>query len=667
MFDTEQLSEMDHVSSIRSKNVFWTLISVVFVIFFLGMCLLVVSDYRRAVTRANLQLSHFAELYEQAVNASLSVANVQMTSLLEDLSRGPIEDTATTEEQYGPALRTAVETIQQIDSLLLIAPNGEVIWSTSEALIGRNLGDRSYFQKALNLGVNEYTVGVPLISRGSGRRVTPIAWPLIDEKDRLLGVVASSLGEEYYSDLLSLNGIEPDMHVEIITSNGEAAFVSDNTDRDAGEALIEARKELPALDLYIHVTRSKKAVMRGYWQRTSVFMVVGTALFLSILWAAIRSRKQSLLLAEGLQRSEQDRLKIQAAQSEFDAIFENVGDGIVVFSDLNGLHRSNRKAREYLDVPDDQAAVVRLREMLPSLAEMESDLATYRIELSVSDRDGIKQAVQCRVMKLHLHGEDIAYCVLEDISAQERLASARAAFVTSVNHELRTPLTSLAGALEVFQDRFGEELPSGADRLLAMASRNADRLLVLVNDILTLQAIDQKQLSIAKEPSSAAEVLTEALATNSGYGLNRDVALTIDSMPDDTTGHILVDKTRVQQIFSNLISNAIKYSPSGGKVSLGAEVVEDSVVFHVRDEGPGIPKSSWSKLFERFAKPIHSRELQASGTGLGLAITKELVTRHDGKLTFDTRSFEDGEAKSGTSFYVHLPLHRALLPENEVC
>lgn len=651
MVSTEPTRETDPASAARSQTLFWGLITTVVLAYFIGLVTLTWSDYKRTTTRAEVELEHFAELYVRAVDSSLSRANARMWALIDELSTALLQDAGRFEDQYGPLMDSAFETIQQVDSLVLIGMNGKVIWSTAKGLVGRNLGDRAYFQDAINLGVGEYTIGVPIISRATGQRLTPIAWPLLGIDGRPRGALASSLGDKYYSELLTVNGLEQDIHVEVVTSNGETAFVSGRAPRGPRTAVFRTRKEIPALDLYIDVTRNRSSVMSGYWQRTLVFGGIATILFVTVIGAAIRARAQSNQLAEALRNSERDRERIRVAQSEFNAIFENVGDGIVVYNDSNKLHRSNRKARKLLGVSSDLQAVKRLRSMLPPFSEMDADVEVQRVQLHTADKDQL--AVQCRIMKLHLHGDYIAYGVLQDVSAEERLVAARTAFVTSVNHELRTPLTSLAGSLEILHERFRDALPKNAGKLLSMATRNADRLLVLVNDILTLQAIDQQQLSIQKERVSVAEVLSEAISANSGYGMNRDVKLGIHAAPEATdTPYIQADTIRLQQVFSNLISNAIKYTPPGGTVKIGAEVDEETVTFYVCDTGPGIPKTAHDRLFERFADPVHSREHQANGTGLGLAITRELVMRQDGEISFVTRSAEDGDLNSGTTFFV---------------
>lgn len=662
MVSTEPTNKADAEPSSRAQTLFWALISAAVLIYFVGLGVLTWSDYKRATTRAEVELEHFAELYEQAVDASLSVANVRMWGLIDELSTARLSNPAQFEAQYGDLMNAAVQETEQVDALVLIGADGVVLWATVKPLMGQYLGDRAYFQAAIGLDVDEYTVGVPIVSRATGRRLTPIAWPLIGMDGRSRGVLASSLGEDYYSQLLAIDGLQQDMYVEVVTANGERAFVSGRPPRDPDTPVFRARKEIPALDLYIDVTRSKRAVLQNYWQRTLVFVGLATILFLTVINAAIRARRQSTQLAQALRTSERHRERIRVAQSEFDAIFENVGDGLIVYNDNNKLHRSNRKARALMGVSSDIEAVQKLRGMVPPFSQMDEDVAVHRIQITTAENENV--AVQCRVMKLHLHGDYIAYNVLQDISAEERLVAARTAFVTSVNHELRTPLTSLAGSLEILHDRFGDSMPKNAGKLLSMATRNADRLLVLVNDILTLQAIDQRQLSIQTERVAVSEVLSEAIAANTGYGVNRDVQLDINTGPDATQeAYVRVDTVRMQQIFSNLISNAVKYTPRGGTVKIGAEVDDQWVTFYVCDAGPGIPRAAHDRMFKRFADPVHSRENQANGTGLGLAITQELVLRQDGDVSFETRSEEDGDENPGTTFYVRFARDTGAAPK----
>jgi signal transduction histidine kinase len=625
-------------------------------VFVLGITYLVRSDYNRTLTEAEKHLEYFAELFEQSVESGLLSANLQIGNMIDRFTAAPAEGTSDIENRYGDMLRSAVRKIDQIDSLVVIAPNGIVVWSSVANLKNVFLGDRKYFQAAMKLKSHEFSVGVPLFSRASGRRLTPIAWPIISSSNEVLGVIVSSLGEDYFSDVLTLNDFPEDMQVDVLTSDGAAAFQSEDRSLGITQKDVHASRKIVTLGLTITVSRSQEAVMAAFYQRTAGFLAIANLLFATLIGMAIRLQAKSNQLAIGLIQSEKANHSIRTAQREFDTIFENVGDGIVIFNKDGSLKRTNKIARKLLGDDDSEQAVERLRTLLPNFAELDTDLRVHHIRKD----DG--ESLQCRVMKLTSNNQDVAYCVLADISAEERLAAARDNFVTSINHELRTPLTSLSGSLELLQYRFTSDLPAPAKRLVTMASRNADRLLLLVNDILTLQAIDQGQFHVRAVPLEVNLALEDAVASNSGYGLASGVKLICERFEK---GLVFVDPDRLQQIFSNLISNAIKYSPANGTVKIGAAATKGQITFYVRDNGPGIPRSSRDRLFDRFATPIHDTDVQVNGTGLGLAISKQLVERQGGTITFETYTEQDEVHSTGTVFFLTFKSHILPMPISE--
>jgi signal transduction histidine kinase len=627
------------------------------VVFIAGVTYLVRGDYKRSIDEAEDQLVYFAELFEKSVESNLAIANLQMWNMIDRIELNPLWKTDDIESRYGDFMRNTLKQVDQIDSLSLIDSDGTVVWSSVVTLNDIYLGDREYFQKALQLGMNEYAVGMPLISRGTGRRLTPIAWPIVSPSKQVLGVVVSSLGEDYFSDILTLTDIPADMHVDILALDGSAAFQSRDKSPSAGTRVIRASRNVAGLDLTINVSRSQKAVMAGFAQRTTSFLVVAIVLFASSIGMAIRLHAKTVQLATGLKQSVQDNFRIVAAQREFNAIFENVGDGIVIFTKDGHLKRTNKMARKILGQDNSRLAIDFLMASLPEFSEIHNDSPIHLIK---TDKG---QVVQCRVMKLTTDDQEIAYCVLSDVTAEERLAHARDNFVTSVNHELRTPLTSLSGALDILEDRFFTDFSDPAKRLVRMASRNADRLLMLVNDILTLQAIDQGKFHVRAKAVPVNDALEEAIATNEGYGLGTGVSLVCEQSEQSI---IWADPDRLQQIFSNLISNAIKYSPANGSVKIGARKTKDEIEFYVSDDGPGIPESARERLFDRFTTPIHENGVQMNGTGLGLAITKQLVERQDGTITFKTQTDADGAGKTGTVFFVTFKQYSAPVAPLEV-
>lgn len=645
--------ENDRGSHPTNKKRFGVLILTLVVVFLLGLTYLVRSDYTRTLAREKDQLDYFAELFEQSLESGLAVADLQIANMAAQFDPDVLENPAQIEARYGDLMRTTMRNVDQLDSMVLIGPDGVAMWASVDGLEGVYLGDRGYFQAAITRQRGEYAVDVPILSRANNRRLTPIAWPIFSPSNELLGVIASSMGEQYFSELLTLNNIAADMEVDLLASNGAAAFQSEGRTAETGANIISASKNIAAVSLTITVSRSQDAVMAGFYQRTFGFLSVSIVLFATLIGMAIRLQRKSNQLASGLTQSRQANQRIVAAQREFNAVFENVGDGIVIFTNDGKLNRSNKKARHILGEDTNAEAIKRLQSLLPTSFELDPDMRTYQI----SGAGG--EVYRCRVMKLTSNNQEVAYCVLSDISAEDRLTTARSTFVTSINHELRTPLTSLSGSLQLLNHKFSDDLPEAAKRLVAMASRNADRLLTLVNDILTLQAIDQGQFHVDASPVDVDVALEEAIASNSGYGLGTGVKLVCER---SAKGQVFADPGRLQQIFSNLISNAIKYSPKNGTVKIGAVETKDEFTFYVRDNGPGIPLIARDRLFDRFATPIHESGVQMNGTGLGLAITKQLVERQGGTITFDTQTAEDNTLKTGTTFFVTFKLHNEQAP-----
>ncbi|MEP2920396.1 MAG: ATP-binding protein [Sulfitobacter sp.] len=625
-------------------------IALLLVVFIVGTTYMVRYDYTRTMTDARNQLASVSELFEQSLDSKFAIANVQMWNLIKLYASRPSIAIEDVEARYGDLMRQTLQQIDQIDSLLLLDTDGTVTWASVPQMAGMQLADRRYFQTALELGLNEYAVGVPIYSSRTGRRLTPIAWPVVSPSGEVLGVIASSLSETYFSDALTLEDIPEDMHVEILAANGAPVFESQELAQEAGKKEIVESRKISTLGLTINVTRSHNSVLLPYYKRTLGFLLIATTLFVKSISMAMKLNAKSIQLSSSLKQSRETNHKLLAAQREFNAIFDSVGEGIVIFSKDGKFNRTNKIARELLSQQDNDLAIEQLRAMLPDFSKIPKELHVHRC----TTPDG--RAIKCRMMKLTSNNQDVAYCVLANATDEERLAAARDSFVTSVNHELRTPLTSLSGSLNLLENRFSDGIPDPAKRLIVLASRNAERLLMLVNDILTLQAIDQGQFNLRTRPVMASDALEEAVASNSGYGFNAQVNLACERSEEAI---INADPDRLQQIFSNLISNAIKYSPPGSTVNIGAVQNGDALTFYVRDNGPGIPSVARERLFDRFALPVHDGDVQVSGTGLGLAITKQLVERQDGNISFDTQTAVDDTGSTGTVFFVTFPCHIA--------
>jgi PAS domain S-box-containing protein len=218
-------------------------------------------------------------------------------------------------------------------------------------------------------------------------------------------------------------------------------------------------------------------------------------------------------------------------------------------------------------------------------------------------------------------------------------------FVASVSHELRTPLTSIRGYLELVREDGG--LDEEQDRMLGIVDRNADRLLGLVTDLLFIAEVDAGKLTLERNRVQLGDVAGESVEAASPHARAAEIELNLDA--DD---HLVVDgdRTRLAQVFDNLISNAIKFTPAGGRIDVHVFRSDAVAVVEVSDTGSGIPEDEREHLFERFFRTSGAIRAAVQGTGLGLAIVGAIAASHGGTVSCERA---DG---GGAKFRVSLPL-----------
>ncbi len=246
-----------------------------------------------------------------------------------------------------------------------------------------------------------------------------------------------------------------------------------------------------------------------------------------------------------------------------------------------------------------------------------------------------------------------AVVVFKDISARRDLEHAKDAFVASISHELRTPLTSIRGYLELFSDEASGPLTDDQRRFLAIVDRNADRLLRVVSSLLLVAQVDAGAVELALTDVDVAGLLRHGmevaapLATANGLELVAELT---------ATPGLRADRELLGQVIDNLVSNAIKFTPAGGCVTLRCFPVADHVVLEVADTGLGMSEHEQEQLFERFYRTAAAGERAIPGTGLGLTIVKAFVEAHHGTIAMTSAP------GAGTTFRVELPLAGPVLP-----
>ena len=236
--------------------------------------------------------------------------------------------------------------------------------------------------------------------------------------------------------------------------------------------------------------------------------------------------------------------------------------------------------------------------------------------------------------------------VIIDISERKRLDRLKDEFVSTVSHELRTPLTSICGSLGLLMGGAARDMPEPARRLIAIAKSNSERLVKLVNDILDIEKLESGQVVFKFKVIEIRPLVEQIVDANLGFADAYLVRLRADLRAE---GELWADPDRLSQALTNLISNAIKFSPPDGEVVVGAERSGDGFRLSVRDHGEGIPAGFRSRIFHKFAQADGTPSKKSGGTGLGLSIAKEIVGRLGGEI-----GFADAPG-GGTIFYLDLP------------
>jgi signal transduction histidine kinase len=240
---------------------------------------------------------------------------------------------------------------------------------------------------------------------------------------------------------------------------------------------------------------------------------------------------------------------------------------------------------------------------------------------------------------------------VQDVTEQRRTVRMKDEFVSTVSHELRTPLTSIRGALIVLGKSARGSLDALSGQMLDMAMKNAERLTVIINDILDAEKLGNGSLAMRIAAIDIGALLIEAKEMNAPFATSHQVNL----LGEPPSEQLIVsgDHGRLLQAMTNLISNACKYSPAGETVLLAAVREGNEVVLSVTDKGPGIPVDFRPHIFGRFAQAGPDHQQGRAGSGLGLAISKAIVEQQGGKVGFNS------EVGVGSSFWIRLPLRGA--------
>jgi len=339
-------------------------------------------------------------------------------------------------------------------------------------------------------------------------------------------------------------------------------------------------------------------------------------------------------------------------------------DGVLVVSPDRSYLYANRRFREMwnlLDLPVEQAVCAASMEVMLSQVcdpervrnEIEELYANPKLtgKAEIELKDG-RTFERYSAPVISVDGEYYGRVwFFRDVTERRAVERMKNEFVAVVSHELRTPLTSIRGSLGLLAGGVAGELPSRAASMIDIALKNSERLVRLINDILDIEKIESGKMVFKMQPVVLDELVRQTIEANRGFGQQYNVMIELTATLPNV--QVYVDPDRMTQVFTNLISNAIKFSPAGDKVevAIGREP-NGRIRVTVTDHGPGIPPEFRDRIFQKFAQADSSNTRQQGGTGLGLSISRAIVERHGGQIGFVTAT------NLGTTFYVDLVEYR---------
>jgi len=238
-----------------------------------------------------------------------------------------------------------------------------------------------------------------------------------------------------------------------------------------------------------------------------------------------------------------------------------------------------------------------------------------------------------------------ALVVLHDVTRIEAAEKSRREFIANVSHELRTPLTSIQGYVETLVEDHHPN-PETTREFLGVILKNATRMNRLTEDLLALASVESPNYKLVLQPNRASALVEDAIESLGGLVVDSGVDLESAGAP---AVMVMADPDAMNQVFGNLIENALKYAKAGKRIRVGAELLDAEVEFTVRDFGPGIASEHLDRIFERFYRVDKARSRESGGTGLGLAIVKHIVNAHGGRL------WAESELGAGAAFHFTLP------------
>ena len=376
-------------------------------------------------------------------------------------------------------------------------------------------------------------------------------------------------------------------------------------------------------------------------------------------WWLERSRRNRIEADHRRELAEQRthrEAELRAQAERTVALFDRMIEGLIVIDAGGRIRLANRAAGALFGFPSPATGrtileATRHHEVaaLATRLDREPEILGHELRLEAVENSKFLQ-VNALALRDSSGGRDGAILVFHDLTQLRQLESVRQEFVANVSHELRTPLSLIKSATETLLDG-GKEDPAALTRFLQIIEKHANRLTLLIDDLLMLSTLDSGTMRLNLQPVSLRAGVSEVVSDLKSRASLRGVAI------ENTVEAALIadaDPDRLRQVLSNLIENAVKYGRVEGRVKVSARLLDSGrIEVAVRDDGPGISADACARIFERFYRADKARSREQGGTGLGLSIVKHVVQAHGGEVRVDS------ELGAGSTFYFTVAAARA--------
>ena len=350
--------------------------------------------------------------------------------------------------------------------------------------------------------------------------------------------------------------------------------------------------------------------------------------------------------------------KLTEEEKKMTAIVNSIAEGLILVNSDNRVLHINPAAERLLGLSEDSinkdiTELIQNDELIQiEQTPSKNEEANFVSEITLIHHDEKLVLRTIASPFLDENGQTLGTVYLfDDITREKEIDQMKSDFISLVSHELRTPLTSIIGFVSFILDGKAGAINDRQRNSLARVQRQSKRLAALINDLLDISRIESGRIQMEQEPISLLEIVTQRIEEIRPQADEKSIRL--DLTAPESVPTIFGDEARMGQVFTNLIGNAIKFTPNNGEVSIKVRV--DGSLLHVEviDTGPGIPAEERQKVFDKFYQLSDISTRQQGGSGLGLSITKSIVEAHGGKLWID-----DGNQGKGSNFQFVLPLVR---------